>query len=279
MDEELKQYAVINAADSPPFFQHLADALVEAHGMHRLDALQKARGRHYIFDTALREDQANALRDFLGRQGVDGLVVPMEHLTELGPAVGLTHADCLADGFLIHPLRAKPFPVLWENLAVLAHGTVINVTQHRPKQFYYPGAETGTDLGSEVWNEIFIGPGDFLSSSDVMKPDMQPREDTERLQCLDIFAGNLADAEFAAHFRVVANRFSYDYLGPRKQPTSHGNFGLFVRDILAHAPNVMLTERTRRFLAGDVGMQPFGSFASFDEYNNWAVAMERARKG
>ena len=126
MDEERKHYAVINASENPPFFQDLADALCEVRGAHRVDALQQARGRHYIFDTDLPEDQANAIRTVLAASGIQSIVVPMSLLTQLGPAVWITHADCNGDAFVVGRVSGKPLPVAWSSVTMIAYGKVID---------------------------------------------------------------------------------------------------------------------------------------------------------
>jgi hypothetical protein len=94
---------------------------------------------------------------------------------------------------------------------------------------------------------------------------------------LDIFVGYLAHDEFAAHFRIFSDQFYYDYLGDRMQSSSVANFRLLLTDILYYADDPALTDNTRAFLAGRAPDRPFDGFQAFDEYNNWSVAISRAR--
>ena len=103
------------------------------------------------------------------------------------------------------------------------------------------------------------------------------QEKVEVVDCLDIFIGYIEEDVFAAHFRMLASKFYYDYLGDRKQQSSAANFRLFVEDIIGFATRAILTGKMRLFVAGQPSGKPIEGFKMFDEYNRWSVAIGRAR--
>ena len=245
--------------------------------MHIVDAMQRAKLRPYIFDTDLSRQQAAALRAVLEKQGVKSLVVPMSFFTAFGPAHPLHNADCLPESFDIHPLAGEPFAVQWPDVAMISFGCV----EHRETRV--KGALRGTespgrgiDFAAKAATTL-IAPGFGFVRRRPPTVRRGSQKETEVSDCLDVFIGYIEDDEFAAHFRVISNKFYYDYLGERKQLTGAANFHLFVNDIVSFAPNLIVTARTQRFLDGSPPGRPIKGFSFFDEYNRWSVAMERAR--
>jgi len=274
------KYAVVSVEDKPFFFQVLADALCEVHGINRVDAMRRARNSHYIFEAGLAEDQARRLRDLLTQRDVPSAVVPMTCFVKLGKAVWLAHAACIEESFRIQPMEGKPFSVEWPDITMIGYGHVEHRIQKEPKGGLGPAGDVGA-FGIAAGVGLAPGFGFYRHSTMYDRAKhfesvLQQKEEVELHDCLDMFVGSLRDAEFAAHFRVFSNRFCYDYLGGRKQPTSTGNFRCFVEDIAKFAPNLLLTGRTRRFLSGDHGGRPIPGFQTFDEYNCWSVAMSNA---
>jgi len=263
-------YAVINAEDRPPFFQTLADAILQVRSINRIDAIQQARNRHYVFDTCLSRQQAETLKIILENNGILSKVVPMQCLIELGKARWLSNADCLDDAFVIQPVSAQPMHLTWDDIAMISYGKVIGKTIQRVSR-----DATLPDVIHDVAMQGFIWPAMPTGYTHYQPIKHEERETTETHDCLDIFLGYIRDASFAAHFRVFSSRFYYDYLGPRLQTSSTVNFRLFLGDILSRARNVLATERTRRFMAGEITGPAFRGFDKFDEYNQWSAALAR----
>ena len=281
MPEATGQYAVINTADDIAFFRQVADALVQACEMHRIDAIQRAKDRPFIFHTNCSQHQAQALKSALAAQDVPAAGVPMEYFTELGAARPLHNANCLAEYFEVEPLTGETVKIPWQDVAMIGYGRV----EHRERKI--KGASGGPDaMGSAAGLAgaalgTYVGPNPAALAGIGVPRRIKPKLDIsgkERVSvhdCLDIFVGYLEDDEFAGHFRVLADSFYYDYLGESIQPTSKANFRLFVGDIVHYVPGVLRTEKTRQFLDGRPPGKPLKGFPLFDEYNRWSVAISR----
>ena len=274
MPEGSRKYAVINAVEDVPFFRLVADALAQTCGMHRLDAIQAAKDRPFIFHADCPQRQAQALERALSQQGVAAVVVPVEYFTRLSQAHPLANADCLPGCFEAQPPAGKTLRIEWRDIAMIAYGRV----EHRERK---TRGTVGSPDGGVL--NTYVGPNPGALAGMGVPRRVRPKldiSDKERVgvhDCLDVFVGYLKDDEFAGHFRVLADSFYYDYLGDRIQPTSDANFRLFVSDVVHYAPDALLTEKTRRFLAGMPAGKPIKGFPLFDEYNRWSVAIARAR--
>jgi len=251
-----ENYAVINATDKPPFFRPVADALREVCGLHQLDATQQARHRRFIFGVFATIHEAQRFQNLLRRADVAALVVPSNYFTTLGPPYLVGNANCLPECFEVEYFAHQPMKVPWEQLAMISYGRV-EERQWKNKK------------GNLV-------PFDFDGSPDTPY-DPGPKEIVETCDVLDIFVGDIQDAEFAAHFRVLADKFYYDYLGDRVSQNCTENFRTFIQDIIRFRPSLIITDPTRRFLRGEPAGKPLPGFATFDEFNHWWVAFSRAR--
>jgi len=263
-------FAVLNAEDRPPFFQTLADAILQVRSINRIDAIQQARNHQFVLDTRLTRQQAETLKIILDNNGIPTHVVSMDCLIQLGPAKWLSNADCLDDAFVIQPVSAQPLLLAWDDIAMIAYGRVIGKTVQRETR-----DATVPETIRQIAMQQFIYPGVPTSSPAYRPLKHEDREITETHDCLDIFIGYIRDPSFAAHFRVFSNRFYYDYLGPRRQTSSTVNFRLFLNDIISRAGKLVATERTRRFVAGEIAGPAFKWFDKFDEYNQWSAALAR----
>jgi hypothetical protein len=262
-------YAVITAEDRIPPNRILAEGLSKSRNVHRVDAAIPARGRNYILDTNCTVHQAEVLQRVLAEFGVASVVVPMEYFTQLGQPRLLSNANCLESCFEIEPVNKAPFTVQWPDVAMISYGRVEE----------QPSAPSETDqmgLAGAYVMDTSRYPGETVLGRHLTR-DRHPRVQPHVHECLDVFVGYLKDDEFAAHFRVIAARFCYDYLGDRKQLASMANFRLFIDDIVRHAPNVILTDRASTFLSDRPAGRPFAGFDVFDEYSSWSVAISRAR--
>jgi len=244
--------------------------------MHMVDAMNLAKKRPYVFDTDRTLQQAEALRLVLARRGIAALVVPMEFFTQLGTPHMLNNANCLPESFEIEPLTGDKLKIDWQDLAMIGYGRV----KHRERRTAgsSPGAG-GSGPMATLAARMVAGPGyaRYRASNPMFDQGRKPREKTEIYDCLDIFVGYIEEDVFAAHFRMVANKFYYDYLGDRKRESSAANFRLFVEDIVRFGTRAILTGKTRLFLAGHPPGKPIQGFEMFDEYNRWSVAIGRAR--
>jgi len=270
------EYAVINTRERAPFFKAVAGALSQTRAMHMVDAMNQAKKRPYIFDAGCTLQQAKALWELLHKEGVESAIVPMDYFTTIGAAHMLNNANCLPGSFEIQPLTGPPLQIDWKELAMISYGRV----KHRQRKL--PGGTVGTTGPgpmATLASAVVAGPvyAAYRASHPIVKQDAKPKDQTEVHDCLDIFVGYINNDEFAAHFRVFAGKFYYDYLGERRQPTSAANFRLFVEDIVRYASDAILTDDTRQFLARRPPGKPIEGFDIFDEYNRWSVAIARAR--
>jgi len=243
--------------------------------MHRVDAMSRARKRPYIFDANCTMQQAQTLRLALNGHGVTSVVVPMDYFTELGASHMLNNANCLPECFEIEPLTGDELKVDWQDIAMIGYGRV----KHRRRRVR---GSTGADGGGPMATlaaGMVAGHAyaQYRASNPMLGSGRAAQEKMEVVDCLDIFIGYIEEDVFAAHFRMLANKFYYDYLGDRKQQSSAANFRLFVEDIIGFATRTILTGKTRLFVAGQPSGKPIEGFKMFDEYNRWSVAIGRAR--
>lgn len=265
-------HAVISTEERIPHNRVLANALSKSRGIHRLDAMYSARKRNYVFDSECTPPQANVLSAELEKEGVASVVVPMGYFTELRKALRITNANCLGAGFEIEPLNVPPFSVEWSDVAMISCARVEMEEDRRPSETDRLGRadayvmKTGRRMHTTVLAETL--------ARRAPARHQRPVHD-----CLDIFIGRFEDDKFAAHLRVIAAEFCYDYLDERKQLTSSANFRLFIADIIRYAPHVALTGRTRAFLDNAPIGRPFAGYRVFEEYTYWSVALARATSG
>jgi len=261
-------FAVINARMKPPFFRPLADALVEMFGLHQIVAIHEARRRPYIFAKFHNIENAQQLQGRLQQQNVPAFVVPTTYFTEPGPAFPINNANCLHDCFEVETYNREPLQVQWGQIAMISYG---RVEEREVKRKSSKPATIDGDLGEMLdrrSTRLYRG---------LVKYDPGPKEIVDTHDVLDIFVGDFRDDQFAAHLRVLAGKFYYDYLAERVQQHSMANFCLLIEDIIGFSPKVHVTTPTRRLLEGRPTGKPHAGFEMFDEFNRWWVAYARAR--
>jgi len=257
----------------PPFFRPLADALVEMFGLHQIEAIQQARSRPYIFAKFHNIEKAQQLQGRLQQQNVPAFVVPTTYFTEPGPAFPINNANCLHDCFEVETYNREPLQVQWGQIAMISYG---RVEEREVKRKSSKPATIDGDLG-EMYIPISRHGMHGVIYREPFKYDPGPKEIVDTHDVLDIFVGDFREDQFAAHLRVLADKFYYDYLAERVQQHSMANFCLFIEDIIRFSPGVHVTTPTRRLLEGRPTGKPHAGFEMFDEFNRWWVAYARAR--
>jgi len=260
-------FAVINADDTAPPFRQLAEVFSIALKMHKIDAFHLARKSTHIFMRGLCLQEARRIRALLSRRAIASHVVSENYFTAAGPTLWLSNANCLPGGFEIDRQDGTKFPVDWKDIALLSYGRVRERTRRQQRV-------VDDDVGYMVGMQ---GMPIHARPLKKFRPET-PREDVDDHDILDIFVGRLEANEFAAHFRLNARKFYFDYLGERKQQTSMQNFRVFLQDIEYCAPHVVMTQKTVQFLNRQPTGKPFEGYAAFEAYTFWSIAMSRVRK-
>lgn len=229
--------------------------------------LHSARG---IIDLDTTDDEARALVELLAEKSIVAVVVDGNSLPDLAPPKLLRNADPGSEGFQIQAGDpGSPPMVTWDRVHIVAAGCVTFDSKRRTGTTQEPKAGAGTRLfrmGAFAITGIPIsirrrraGPGPKKE---------RPTEETAWV--LDLIVNDPTD-----RFRVISNRFIYDYLGDQVAMVSAQNFRTLVIDIIGFVPDALVTNTTRSYL--DNPRSPdhrFRTVDAFDAYIRWLAAWQ-----
>jgi hypothetical protein len=206
---------------APDDTQALADVIAEVLGLHRTDAMVRARMVPGPLIDELPREAAERLAGEISRIGIRAEALPAENVPEFENIVVVHHARCLETGLDVLGLNAEEqMLVPWSDIDLISVG---QVPQETARHYV-----TGEMAALSAARRTSPGPRDILLTPGPSAWFVCRNPDRE--------------------LRIDHKRMNYEYLGKRKTFSATANFRLFLDDVIARARQAYLTPSTRDYL-------------------------------
>jgi len=234
---------ILNESRSPPVAL-VRDALVEALGMHRIDATQQARrcGACDLLVEDVDPGPARRLVESLARRGIRALALRGELIPPLGRPQMIRRMACRPGSLaLVHAAGEAHEHIVWDAILLFAAGVI-----QQPKETEY---------------ELKGGEPTFRGARTQKRLSVKRTQPEPKTELWLVLRSGLQVRRF------VEDGLNYDYLGPRRQHSATMNFRAFLADLLKYAPHARVSDSVLSFLRKDKpGTHRFRDADAFNRY-------------
>jgi hypothetical protein len=232
-----------------PTIEQMARAFRSVPGLTPFDAQILGNDAFGILVKNFSEPQALAMQGALRAEGVETETVDQALLPVL-PAKHIVHRlDCTPEHLLIYDPVGRSFALDWQHITLIATGAVRLtefVRERQPRQ-----------------KISYNGYGMAIRDVDY---DLVSREE----QNFHLLA-ELIVAGGTLRYALQADKFNFDYLGPRKVKDAAANFELLIRDLTQFGTSAALNRGTEAIQKGDSIGFTYPSQNAFYEEIVWSL--------
>ena len=224
----IKQFAVLqkDAAGASP--EQLKRAFSSFSNLTEADAVRLAVSAHGILMRHVGRDEARAFQQALQAEGVGAAMVPEDELPQLPEGKLLHRLELSASALLVYDLLGRSTAVPWNEIALLATGTVrhVEVTRTQTERTEYRlNAFTG------VWPKKIS--------------ETQSKVQSESQLALEIILGG-----GATRYHIDGARFPFNYVINEPTLSTSQKFIWLVRELCHRATAAVLNGGARWLRAG-----------------------------
>ena len=250
-------YAIVQTTLEKPSVDALRDAFRRVSWLTDIDASIMARDAYGIIVENQSYAQAEALSHALASQGIVHRMIDQVQMPELGIRHQLRRMDCMAEGPVIYDPLGRPIPGRWSDVRLVAAGLVgVREIQRSVKE--------RTTYRGTGWQGGVV--------------PVTVREISEKQVALDKLIMELYLGDGPTRFRVVADKFHYNYLENRVCMSHADNFALLVRDIARYAPHALFSQGVESLVDDEITTFSYPTEHAFMEEIRWLRWMETQRE-
>jgi hypothetical protein len=227
----------------------MARAFRSVPGLTPMDAHILGNDAFGILVKGFSEPQASAMQGALRIEGVETEILDQALLPVL-PAKHIVHRlDCTPEHLMIFDSSSRGFALEWRHVIFIAAGAVRLTEFVRERQRREKISYTG--------NGLPIRDLDY---------DLVSREEQNIHLIAEIIVvgGTL-------RYSLQADKFNFDYLGPRKMPETAANFALLVRDLVQFGTVAALNQGAETIQNGATNVFTYPSQNAFSEEIVWSL--------
>lgn len=247
MNETSVVYHVLLQRGAPSDWQPVAAIATDcAPKIAKALVVKACRFGHGLIRLMLTHDEAQAMAGKLNGAGISAIAMPQADLVQPPQPFTLLRVELSDVALMIQVGTSTVFqPLPWETIRVLHVGCAKLKTKAAPRSLSgdVENVKAGVEIGLTAL-AVATGGGGMLAIGSLIANDAEnaaknsvgesgPAE-TEVL--LEIFT--LAPL---MRLRIRQSKFSYDFLGERRQPTARANFALVLAELKARAKNAVAT--------------------------------------
>jgi hypothetical protein len=210
------RYTVLQKSLDIPPVEKLQAAFRAVPSLTTHDAFSFANDAYGILVKSMEAEEAHILQQALAHEGVETELVPLNALPELPPIKFVRQLDYHGEALMVFDPLGRSFPVPWNQVSMIAAGSVRLVEQKTIRWGYTP-EDKGDNRG---WDA---------------PPEYTTREERNFRPLLEITLGNSA-----SRLQLQADKAFFRCLGERQTRDEVVNFTLLVRDLLQHAPHALV---------------------------------------
>lgn len=241
-------YAIVQTSIAKPSEDQLRKAFQQVSWLTDLDAALMARDAYGIIVDNLSYARAEAISAALQTFGVAHCMIDQSAMPELGARKQLRRMECRPEGPVLYDPLGRAIPGSWSDVRLVAAGLVgMRKIQRREKQRVVHRA-TGWHGGA----------------APVVVTDIVEKQIGVDKLVMELYMGDRF-----SRFRVVADKFHYNYLGDRQRLAAAENFALLVQDITAGAPQAAFSQGVQSLADDQVTTFAYPTEHAFSEEIKW----------
>jgi hypothetical protein len=242
-------YAVLQTELGKPTIEQMVRAFRSVPGLTPADAHILGNDAFGIMVKNFSELQALAMQGALRAEGVETEIVDQALLPVL-PAKHIVHRlDCTPEHLLIYDPVGRSFALDWRHITLIAAGAVRLTEFVRERQPREKISYTGYGMAIR----------------DVDYETVSREEHNFHLLVEIIVAGG------TLRYSFQADKFNFDYLGPRKLKDTAANFALLVHDLAQFGAGAALSRGAEAIQKGDSLGFAYPSQNAFYEEIIWSL--------
>ena len=212
------RYAVMQKHLEPPALERLQRAFRAVPCLTPADAHILGNDAFGILVKNFSEADAGTLQAALTAEGVETEIAPETSLPAIPQARMVSRAECGPDALLVYDPAGRKFPVEWQHVMLIAAGRV--------RMTDFKRVETVREITRVDWQG-------FPRTETVT--DSNTREERNDHLLVEIVLSRAV-----LRYSIRAEKFNFDYLGPRRSKNLPDNFALLIQDLAKFAPHAAL---------------------------------------
>ncbi len=242
-------YAVLQKELDAPSAEQLRRAFRALPELTDGDGASMSRDAFGILVDGLSLENATILQRALQAEGVETELVDQEDLIPLPPAKRLQRADPAPEGLIVHSHLGPQPPTDWSHVILVAAGRV-RLTQFRR-----------TERERIVYRRV-----GRAGAFPIYLTDVSHKEERNFKLVVEI----LLDIA-PARYQITADRFRYNYLGPRLQTDWTQNYASLVRDIVRYAARATINRGAQSLRKDPNAIFQYPTRHAFEEEIVWLL--------